>query len=792
MSDTINIFAPGAPGISPTWCSSDKEMVGCALGPGRLWFTLGGGIVNEVYFPRIDIPQIRDLGFIVADDAGFWIEVKRLGQHALQIVEPGVPALRIVHQHDRFTLSLRITPDPERDVLLIEVQLTGANDLRVYALLAPHLGGTGHDNIAATENYRGRKVLWAEQGPFGLALAAVDTAQHDAWCRTSAGYVGVSDGWQDFNRNGAMRWNYNFAGPGNVALLGELPQQSVLALGFGSSKESAATLAISSLSQNFEDVWQKHIAAWQSWHQACGQVTSSPVLPIKLQQAFSTSAMVLRVHQDKTYPGAMVASLSVPWGNAQDGIGGYHLVWPRDVVESAGALLAIGATEDARNVLRYLIACQHDDGHWYQNQWLGGKAFWQGVQLDEAAFPVLLAVALAERNALDGIEVQDMVQRALNFITRTGPASDQDRWEEDAGVNCFTLTICIAALVAGAPWLPQHARDTALQLADYWNTQLDDWTAVRSNGLTQQYNVNNYYVRIAPTQTLLDEQALTQTLPIKNLTRDPNLSAAQQIGTDFLQLVRFGLRRANDDLILDTLKIVDDLLRVETPNGVSWHRYNGDGYGEHDDGTPFDGTGCGRAWPLLTGERGHYAVSAGADVMPYLNAMVAMSGNGGMMPEQIWDSAEIPEHALYPGRPSGSAMPLVWAHAEFIKLVRSLELGRPFDRPEAVWQRYQGQRPQARYTFWCEHAPVGRMSVGSELRIGLLQSGMVVWSTNNWSDVAQTATHDSGAGLHIVEISHGLLKIGDVVDFTYQHSANQLWAKQNFQVVVVKKLPAEN
>ena len=653
-------------------------------------------------------------------------------------------------------------------------------------------GGTGHDNSAAVECYRGRRMLWAEQGPFGLALAAVDAAQHDAWGRASAGYVGVSDGWQDFAANGAMRWTYAAAGPGNVALLGELPRQAVLALGFGSSKESAATLAISALLQSFEAVWQRQIDTWLSWHTSCGHAGASPSsLTDELQQAFSTSAMVLRVHQDKIYPGAMVASLSIPWGSTRDERGGYHLVWPRDMVECAGALLAIGAIEDARNVLRYLVATQHADGHWYQNQWLGGKPYWEGIQLDESAFPVLLAVALAERDALDGIEVRDMVQRALRFIARTGPASDQDRWEEDAGVNTFTLAVCIAALVAGAPLLPPRARDTALELADYWNAQLDDWTAVRSIGFTQRYGVQGYYVRTAPAQALLDEQILDQTLPIKNRVVDPGLPAAEQIGTDFLQLVRFGLRRHDDALIRDTLKLVDAMLRVETPNGLSWHRYNGDGYGEHEDGAPFDGTGQGRAWPLLTGERGHYELCAGGDALPYLRAMVAMSGSGGMLPEQVWDSEAIPACGLYPGRPSGSAMPLVWAHAEFIKLARSHELGRPFDRPEAVWQRYLGRRPQARYTFWCEHAPVGRLSVGSVLRVCLPQAGVVHWSYDDWANVCVTPTRDSGLGLHVAEIPSTPLKVGDAVEFTYRRIERDTWAGRNYRVAVVAELIAE-
>ena len=211
--------APGHPGIAPTWTSSAKDMVGCAFSAPRLWFTTGFGILNEVYHPRADIPQIRDLGFIVADGKGFWVEVKRLCSYRSVQPEPGIPAVEIVHEHPRFNLRLRIAPDPQRDVLLIEVSLDGDGDLRPYALLAPHLGGTGNDNSAEAGRYRGRKILWADQGPFALALAAVDDDQRDAWGIASAGYVGTSDGWQDFSSNGALTWRFDSAGPGNVALL---------------------------------------------------------------------------------------------------------------------------------------------------------------------------------------------------------------------------------------------------------------------------------------------------------------------------------------------------------------------------------------------------------------------------------------------------------------------------------------------------------------------------------------------------------------------------------------------
>jgi len=758
--------APGAPGWPPTWCSSNKEMVGCALETSRLWFTVGYGIINEVYYPRVDIPQIRDLGVIVADDAGFWVEVKRLHRHELSLAVPGAPAVNIVHRHPRFTLALRITPDPQRDVLLIELTLDGDGELRPYALLAPHLGGTGHDNHAWITHHHGRRLMWAEQGPFGLALAAVDARQHDAFVRMSAGYVGVSDGWQDFARNGAMRWSYGHAGPGNVALMGCLTRHAVLALGFGSSKESAATLALSALPRAFDEPWRRQIAAWQAWHGECGMhYTVHDELPDALRGQVLLSAMVLRVHQDQIYPGAMVASLSVPWGDTRDERGGYHLVWPRDLVECAGALLALGADDKAREILRYLIATQHADGHWYQNQWLGGKSYWQGIQLDEAAFPVLLAAGLAERSALNDINVEDIVRRALSFIAHNGPASDQDRWEENAGVNAYTLTVCIAALVAGAEFLSAGDAETALALADYWNSRVEDWTAVQSTPLARRFGVAGYYVRTGPPQSLIDEEAMHRALPIKNRLQDPGLPAEEQVGTDFLQLVRFGLRKADDPLVIASVKVADALLRVETPRGPAWYRYNGDGYGEHADGAPFDGSGVGRPWPLLTGERGHYELASGRSPLPYLQAMSAMTSPGGMMPEQVWDAAPIPGRRLYPGRPTGAAMPLAWAHAEFVKLAQSWTLQRPFDRPEAVWRRYRGERPMPPgFGIWSASAPLSTLAAGHRLRLYLPRAATVLWRLAT-GDAQRTSTRHAGLGLHMAEIDLKHSISGEVLRF---------------------------
>lgn len=774
--------APGAPGIFPTWTSSDKDMIGTSLGPSRVWFTVGHGILNEVYFPRVDLPQIRDLGFIVADGRGFWSEVKRGADYTASVPSPGIPAVQVFHRHARFELALRIIPDPERDVLLIEVQLTGEPDLMPYALLAPHLGGTGWDNRAEVFTNRGRVALCGEQGPFALALAAADAAQGDAWRGASAGYVGVSDGWQDFNRNGSMTWQYDRSGPGNIALMGRLTREAVLSLGFGSSKEAAATLAISALAQPFETVWHVHVRSWQDWH---ANKAHAAGMPGEFHEAVHLSAMVLKAHQDKTYPGAMVASLSIPWGNSSGDVGGYHLVWPRDLVESAGALLELGAAEEARNALRYLIATQLEDGRWAQNQWLGGTPRWGGIQLDEVAFPVLLAAMLAERNALDGIEVRNMVRRALAHIIRHGPASDQDRWEETAGINTFTLAVTIAALVCGAALLDPAERRDVLLLADDWNERIEEWCAVAAGTpLGVRHGVGPYYVRVAPARVISDRSALQDIVPLKNREDGLSFPAAEQVSTDFLQLVRFGLRRADDPVVRNTLAVTDALLRCDTPSGPVWYRYNGDGYGEHPDGGPYDGTGRGRPWPLLAGERGHYALVAGEDPLPYLRSMSRMGGRLGLLPEQVWDGAPVPERGLLPGRPSGSAMPLAWAHSEFVKLAVSVKKGYPVDRPEAVWLRYAGEKSRLERAHWTPRMPVSTIRKGRTLRLLNDRPVVVRWSTEETGEAIEALSTPGVLGLHVVELATEALAAGQAITFSAA-----AWGRNKYAIRIVDAEP---
>ena len=746
-----------------------------------MWFTLGRGIVNEVYYPRIDIPQIRDLGFIVADGTGFWVEVKRLAGYTLTTPAPGIPLPTVVHRHPRFTLTLRICPDPNRDVLRLEVELQGDADLRPYLLLAPHLGGTGWNNRAWAGTHRGRRMLSARQGPFALALLGVDADFRDALGAASAGHVGVTDGWQDFAHHGRMTWNWDEAGPGNVALMAALPQKVNLALGLAASPQAAATLALSSLAEPFEAMREQQRAAWTDWYAVCETRCSAFKLPDALGEQLRLSAQVLKTHSDKTFSGAMVASLSVPWGSQGEERGGYHLVWPRDLAECAQAMLALGGEIEARAVLGYLMATQNPDGHWYQNQWLGGRPYWQGIQLDETGFPVLLAVSLAERDALDGMPVADMTRRALAFLVREGPASPQDRWEEDAGVNPYTLAVCISALVAGAELLPENERALPLLVADFWNARLEAWCVARDSDMGIAHGIAAHYVREAPVEILTCPAALRRHLAIKNRADDPDLNASAQVGVDFLQLVRLGLRQADDPLILDSLKLADALLKVNTPSGPVWRRYNGDGYGEHADGTPFDGTGLGRGWPLLVGERGHHALALGEDPLPYLDAMNAMAGAGGLLPEQVWDAAPLPEQNLYPGRPTGSAMPLAWAHAEFVKLAASHALGRVFDRPVAVWQRYAGMHPVAATWVWTPGARITRLEAGRNLLILLPRQALLRIGFDRWKDARDLPTVLLGLELHGVNLTADQLQGHGILDFTWQWQ-DGTWLGEDIQL----------
>jgi glucoamylase len=794
-------YAPGWPGIAPRWTSSAKTGVGTSLShASRVWFTIGHGILDEVYYPRVDQACIRDLGLIVTDGSDFFSEEKRHTEHQVAYPVDGEPYHRLVNvcSQGRYRTEKEILADPRRDVVLQRVKFVPLRgellDYHLYVLLAPHLGNRGSGNTAWTDDYKGVPMLFAKRGGYALALAC-----SHAWLKRSVGFVGRSDGWQDLHRHKEMTWTYDRAENGNVALTGEVDLRGsdgsfVVALGFGLGAAEAGLRARASLLGGFEASKAQYAQEWQAWHNDLLSVTPSPGDKKGLYQI---SATTLRVHEAKRFPGGIIASLSIPWGFAKgdDDLGGYHLVWPRDLAETAGGLLAAGAADDACRVVEYLRVTQEADGHWPQNMWMDGTPYWSGVQMDETAFPILL-VDLALRE--DALEPEDMtrlwpmIRRAAGYLVRNGPVTQQDRWEEDAGYSPFTLAVEIAALVCAAELADSNGEAAVAtylrETADAWNANIERWTYVTGTELADRAGVAGYYVRIAPPSVAEAASPLGGFVPIKN--RPPGEStepATQVISPDALALVRFGLRAPDDPRIVDTVAAIDAVLKVDTPYGPCWHRYDDDGYGEHHDGSPFDGTGVGRAWPLLTGERAHYELAAGRrdDAEQLTQALEAFSNDGGMIPEQIWDAPDIPSRGLFRGRPTGSAMPLVWAHAEYIKLRRSLQEQRVFDMPPQSVQRYVTEGVGSPHSIWRFNEKSRELASGQIQRVETLAPAVVRWSIDGWETVRKTNTRDTGLGVHVADLPTDDLPAGTTLVFTFYWPEADREEGQDFTLQVV-------
>ena len=760
----------GAPGIAPTWASSDKDFVTTALGNARLWATIGHGIVNEIYWPSTGRPETRDIGFYLIG-ADRWVDLKRVSRYRLSKPKPTIPLLTVVHEGDDYSLTVEFLPDPLRDVLLMRYALEGAYRLAVIA--APHLGSTGNDNNAWT----GDNALYAGIADRGLCVTA-DVPMADL----SAGYVGASDGWQDLNLHGRFTWSFARAPRGNVALSASLAAPAgVIAVGLGPNGDAARRLARAALAGGYGPIRHDFVERWERW----GERLKLPQADTPLGEEALMSATVLKTHEDRGYAGAVVASMSTPWGNTTNTLGGYHLVWPRDAAMAAFALIAVDEVEDARRMLAHAIAAQEPDGHWSQNYFPSGEAFWTGLQLDETAFPILLAAKLREIGDNEMPGVPEMVRRAVGALARGGPASDQDRWEENPGISAFTIATVIAALVAAAPWLDDETRAYALDLADDWNARIEEWCYVVGTPMAEQASVDGYYVRIAPPHK---DGGLTGRITLRNRNGE-SIEASCLVALDFSWLVRLGLRSATDPRIADTIAVVDRVLRVETPSGAVYRRYNDDGYGEYDDGRPYDGNGVGRAWPLLAGERGHLALQAGEDCSAYLETMHNCASPGGLLPEQVWDAAPIPERFLFPGRPSGSAMPLLWSHAEFLKLFIARQTGRPVELLDAVRARYSGAAPVARYTRWRNETPVTHIAAGRILRIEDRVPFTLHFGFDGWHDLSERAALPLPFGLWAVDIGPDLTEGRAGLDFTRRYGTE--WEGQDHAVAIVASPPPQ-
>ncbi|HYK38129.1 glycoside hydrolase family 15 protein [Alloacidobacterium sp.] len=785
-------MAFGAPGLEPRWTSSAKDAVGTAYSASsRAWYTVSHGILNEVYYPTIDRAQIRDMQLLITDGETFFHEERRDLDHEFEYVDSDALAVKVRNrdQNGRYTINKVIINDPHYPVVLTHVSIEGEEELlerlNVYVLLSPHIEGGGMGNNARIADVGGEQVAVAWRNHTSLALAA-----DCGFERASCGYVGSSDGWQDLHHNFHMDWEFGSALDGNIAVLGKVKQHHVrkftIALGFGEGHHAALSATKGALSKPFELHLKRFV---EQWHRAASprELAASSMDGGRLMQI---SHNIILAHEDKTYAGAFIASASIPWGYAKgdDDLGGYHLVWTRDMVQSATALLACGRVETARRALVYLACTQRPDGSFAQNFWIDGTPYWTGLQLDEVAFPIILAWRLWKVDGLGNFDVFPFVERAAGFLVRHAPVTQQERWEECPGYSPSTLAAVISGLICAADIARSHSSPELAQFleehADWIESHLEDWT-VTNNGVLHP-DVKRHYMRIRPPECgepYAHEECGVETIRIANRGPDEKyeFEAREVIDAGFLELVRYGVRAPDDPLIIDSLKVVDAVLKRDTPKGPSWRRYNHDGYGQRKDSGPFLTFGQGRVWPLLTGERAHYELAAGRDIKPLISTIERFASVGGMIPEQIWDEPD--KNGLVFGGPAGAAMPLVWAHAEYLRLLRSVTDGKVFDRIPVVEDRYAKGTPKSGIELFKLRRKINRIQPGKTLRITAQGRFKVVWTMDGWETRNITESSTVGYAGSFADISTSPEQTGAVSFNLYWIEENR-WEGQNFDIQI--------
>jgi len=787
----------GHPGIEPRWTRSAKDGVGTAYAASsHVWYSLSSGILNEVYYPTIDRPQIRDLQFLITDGETFVHEEKRHLSTQIESLSNHALGFRITNSdpEGRYQIVKEVIGDPHQDAVLIHTRIEGDENylsrLKLYVLLAPHLEVGGWNNNGLVKEVAGRKILTAHKGQTWLALGA--TAP---FLKSSCGYVGRSDGWTDLMDNFQMDWEFPFAADGNIALTAELDlskgYEFTLGLAFGDSFHSAATTLLQSLDVPFEKQRQRFI---EQWDRACKRAAPLQEVAGDGGSLYHVSESLLLAHEDKRYQGAIIASLSIPWGDmrSDDDIGGYHLVWTRDMCNSATGLLASGNTETPLRALVYLACSQQEDGGFYQNFWINGEPNWRGIQLDEVAFPIILAWRLHDASALRNFDPYPMVLRAAAYLIQQGPTTQQERWEENGGYSPSTLASNIAALTCAACFARERGDEATAQFiqeyADFLECHIEAWTVTTEGTLVP--GISRHYIRINPVDIdspQRDEDPNQGVLTIRN--RPPGsqteFPAKEIVDAGFLELVRYGIRQASDSVIEESLKVIDTVLKVETPFGPCWHRYNHDGYGQREDGSAYQGTGVGRAWPLLTGERGHYELAAGHDPSGFIRALEAFADSTRLLAEQIWDQPDRPDARMKFGRPTGAAMPLMWAHAEYIKLLRSTRDGRVFDLIPAVAERYLKQRNCRPLEVWKFSRQPRSVEAGMTLRVQAPAGFALRWTNDEWQEVHDSRSTPTELGIEFVDIGIPSEQ-RDPIRFTFYWPQEDRWEGRNFQVAITQ------
>ena len=736
--------AVGSPGLTSHQGQSRKDCVGTSrTTDSKIWFTVAGGILSDVYAPTLDATNVETMQYLVTDGSTFTDLQSRDTTYTVSADATGtVCTITSTAKSGAYRLVNTYLTDPARNSVVVRTKFQpltkAARNYSLYVRLDANAGGNGGGgsanggaDTAVVDTSTGRSV------PVSFDTKTTSQANRTAYAvpsylaltgdrpftSMSSGFVGTaSDGLTQLDATHTLGPLSATATGGNVEQTVGVQRdhggESVLVLGFGSSQAAAVATANATASASPARITASYLAGWARYDAGLKfpELTTSGLTGSQRLAAIKNyyqSANVVKASEDKTYPGAIVAGLDAPWGQsivANDPnnlfVGGYKEVFARDLYEAWTALYTNGDIPTAQATVRYLLLkSQQANGSQPRNSLLDGTkapdAF--NDQLDETAYPILMALqsGLAADTAL-----WPRVRSAANFLASHGPSFGVERWEEQTGYSPSTIAAEIAGLIAAATIADQHHDPASARVwratADQYQRTIKAW-GVTTNGPLSR---SPYFIRLSK-------------------TGDPNAAISYNVGNGgptldqravadagFLEYVRLGILPATDPVILNSLAVTDATIQRPTDSGPGWLRYNGDGYGDcfvgagtncTVTGAPWtnNNSGTGHPWPVLAAERAqqHLAQGQTSDASSVLVSINRMNSGPGLVPEQVWDRANVlaspygtdPATAsigFVNGAADGSASPLTWGSAAQVRLTADLAAGQSLEQPAQVRDRY--------------------------------------------------------------------------------------------------------
>jgi glucoamylase len=721
----------------------------------KIWFTVADGQLSDVYEPTIDNTDVKSMEWIVTNGSTWTDVQSRDMSYTVSSDPSGMSCTVTVSDAAHgYSLTTTYFTDPFSDAVIARTFYKGPAGLQVYARLQPLVNGNGGGGTANAGGNSAQVYTTASGGDLAAAWSTntVTAAVNRSYAvptyevlteagglgATSAGYAGTASDGANSLASTYQLPDYNSAPDGDVVLTAQVkfaPSDSAnLALGFGRTLSSAVGVAQQAADAPPGAMLARYLAGWHGYDAFLNRPSASLTLAQKVE--YYRAINVVKASEDKTFPGAIVAGLASPWGqsvpagvDAAYGLptffGSYREVFARDLYEAFTALLVAGDIATARAATLFLFDDQQQaNGSMPRNSLLNGQPAPDtgGLQLDETSYPIIMAW----QSGLSGDHelYVDHVVPAADFLVANGPADGVERWEEQSGYSPSTIAAEIAGLTAASAIAARNGDVARARLyqatADYYARNIKTWTVTTVPDAA--YSAQPYFIRIAPDGNPNDGSTL-------NLGNGGPSGVPQQqvIDAGFLELVRLGVLPASDPTIESSLTVVDNTIEVQTPSGPGFYRYGalgtvgsttvkgGDGYGDcyqpsltscSISGAPWapTGTGTGHPWPVLNGERGEYDVASGqgAEARTMLQTMLNMTTGAGIEPEQVWDDPALaaspygsdPTTAsigFTPGSPDGSASPLTWAEAQYVRLATDIGAGRDVEQPSIVAARYVAQ-----------------------------------------------------------------------------------------------------